>query len=250
MASTMEMETRTKIASKICQGLSSNKFSRELPTNENELLRRLDSDVPAHLLGLWGGSKEGNRNRANKSDAESLDFVYSVRGRLAEYSRMKASASLLFCDIHHKLANGRQDKEIRAYFESLKPLVEERGFELIGLQSVVGKAPVLRNYIDDHSLLAAQKILSDQRVLEKTIKSAKRHSQQIGSGTAPGKVVEIYVAIEVYFLHEVDRIFHHLPIFFSFSDPEVQKPIATASEIPMFHFHSNSRRRHECPWYS
>ena len=64
--------------------------------------------------------------------------------------------------------------------------------------------------------------------------------------------IEYYVDLEIHFLKIIKEKYPDT-IFFSFSDPDIQKPIAEAANVPMFYFHADmhgGKFKNHVPWYS
>ncbi len=65
-------------------------------------------------------------------------------------------------------------------------------------------------------------------------------------------IASYYVYSEAQFLKTIKERYPDT-IFFAFSDPEIQRPIAEYAHVPMFYFHAwaNGKKfRNEVPWYS
>lgn len=234
-------------------GLSSKRISRTGPSNPELAAARIrqksGQGMPVEFLGLWGGSKEGNHNKADGFDEKSLDFLANVKDEVRNTLHIKSEFTLIFCDAHHVIANGRREQETSSYFWSLEPLVEQRGMALMSLQAVMGRQMELENYRTRDSELEARRLLASPEFFGRASKAVARHSLLVGNALTLREVVEIYVAMEMHSLRQIDLAYGQAPVFFSFSDPGVQKPIALAAKVPMLHFHTTENRHHGVPWY-
>ena len=176
----------------------------------------------------------------------SLDFVSNVKGVFEEKAGSKSEFFLLFCDAHNKIANGKDMRKMSKYFASLAPMADKKGIATIRLTDILG-APTAENYLNWQAILSATEVLSDGKVKTILEESAKKHS--LLKNKSPYLIASIYTGVEILFLAKIDKYFSHSPIFFGFSNPVIQKPIALAAGVPMFHFKSTNSGVHDCPWY-
>lgn len=275
-----------EVANNIMNILRSNRYSRDEPTLENVIKERIkelmfsrinfeqgfgDNEHNLHLVGLWGGSKEVYNNKADGADIRTLDYLCELRSEISHvkigeekflrHCHLDSSPhlSLLFCDLHHIVANGRESDESHHYFWSLKKLTDERNIDLIKLSDIYKIAQFSDYYIPlehisdiDSRIAAAEIMAKNEAAKEKLIKAAKNHSLWIikKEGFKPEDIAKLYVEMEIRFLKMIkESKKHELTAYFSFSDPDIQKPIAEAANVPMLYLHSSGKGHHECPWY-
>jgi hypothetical protein len=226
--------------------LVNNRYSRNKPTRPLEIVQRITTSILENrtitLAGLWGGSKEGICG--NDADINSLDFIAGIRDELkSKYSQLELS--LLFCDIHHVLANGIPYTETEEYYSVLAPLARKRNMGIVRLSEVLGKGGI-ESYTNPESEEKAKEIMKNQNVLERLKRAAKKHSRNTNK-LPEEEIIKMYLSMEIFFLHKLDR---QDIIFFSFSNPLVQKSIAEHAKVPMLYLHADINRHHYCPWYS
>ena len=227
------------------------RYSRAEPTNKEMAMNRMREcllrGTPFHFIGLWGGAKTSKTGRADSADKNSLDFICSVREAIGK-AGIKSDFSILFCDAHQQIANGVESRASEDYFASLLPLAGEREVGILRLVQLVGDSSI-DNYSSTLARIAAQKIMEDSEVKERVINTAKKHSSH--KGLPRYEIALVYLETEIFFLSKLDAHFSNMPLFFAFSDPAVQKPIALAAGVPMFHFNAKlDSGVHDCPWYA
>ncbi|MFH1071807.1 MAG: hypothetical protein V1743_00060, partial [Nanoarchaeota archaeon] len=217
---------------------------------------------------LWGGSKESEKGIADSMDVVALDRLVALRDELQPVfhgTEMKGQAkdtafffnlSILFCDVHHYIANGKRYDAICSYNNSLEKLVKERnmGWQYLKYYQWpnfrIGKNDNdFLNHIGylDARLKARELLSSNPGFASAVMDAAKKHSLWAKQGYALEHIVKLYVQIEIEFLQSIAP--NKGVVFISFSDPTIQRPIAEAADVPMLYFHSLGKTRHECPWY-
>jgi hypothetical protein len=271
------------IAGRMYKVLTSNRFSRDVPSMPEEIKEKLrekfvDSDFSKYscshfsqiLVGLWGGYKENKNHEADQADSIVLDNLCKLREEVNKVSwKNGLEMVLLFCDLHHIVANNQSLEETEIYFKSLEKLTEKRKIYLKNLSLDLYKMEQLRQFInpldyisDISSRKKATQVISNQETFKELIESAKKHSLWIKQGIGPEKIARLYIEMEIYFLDYIKKkgiklktdkyeTVLYQPIFFSFSDPVIQKPIAEAAGVPMLYLKSNCPQHgfNECPWY-
>ncbi len=237
------------IAKQVCHSLSSPRFSRVLPTKSGEIegsiRESLLNNTTLRFTGLWGGSKEGIAG--DEADKKSLGFIAEMQSELRK-NALPVQVSLLFCDVHHILVNGRSPAETRQYYSVLSPLVRERGLSLTRLSELLGAAS-LDDYTDKESRIKAASVINNQEAFNELNEAARKHSRFVKSGIYPEEIARIYVEVEIFFLRKIIGL-RPGQIFFSFSNPIIQQPIAEAAGVPMLYLHSAGKGHHSCPWYN
>jgi len=261
-----------EIYSGVMSVLNSNRIARAPPTN-------LDADVIKEIIRdredgylkffvLWGGSKEGVYG--DDADVKSLEHLIKFSEELdAQYvspsdkwpnNRWYNRMHILFCDMHHVIANGIPYEETLEYFSSMIPLFNRtRLDDSYLLSSILDKDP--EKYLGEtyEYLGKAYEVPSAKIVLQNNESAralladkAKKHSRLLLNGSRTvDSVVETYVQVELYILTKISKIFESsYPIFISFSDPKIQRPIAEAANVPMLYLWSREGHHGEVPWYS
>jgi len=195
---------------------------------------------------------------------------------------------LIFCDSHHIIANGIEPEASERYYASLVPVVKStqqrvyksfirnldnpgseyssyllrdgksENFHLIRLSDIFDETGGMRGVIpnqiaDGYAVSRAQELLQNTDLAHGLVDAAKKHSKL---PCDPEKAALIYASMEISFLRLLEdyktRRFGGVDfrngIFFSYSNPEVQRPIAEAAGVPMLFFHSFGDRN-DVPWY-
>ncbi|GEM_PF-7117598 len=235
--------------------ISGTRLCRRHPTLKEELFTRADGGLMANnrveLLGLWGGSKSCNpsSNVAGAPELKSLSYLASVRSSLVKKHGIPVVISILFADSHHLVANGRHQNTIDQYHGSLAPIALEFDMSILRLSTLwdanINAVADVRRLLDCR---AADAICQSNEIVARASKAARKHSHLMTTGVTDIDVAWFYIATEVAFLREVDKALSHLPIFFAFSDPVVQSPIAQAAGVPMLHFYSTHSKEKTTPW--
>lgn len=238
--------------------ITTHRYSRAEPTNKEMAMNRMREcllrNTPFKFIGLWGGAKRTKTGEADSADIDSLDFVCSVRKEI-EKAGIKSDFSILFCDAHHQIANGVTSSASENYYWSFLPLLLARGLDHMKLSLELGDhstdnycSTPIDNYSSMLARLAAQKIMDDKGVEKRVVNTAKKHSKH--KDLPAYEIALAYLETEIFFLSKIDSHFSNMPLFFAFSDPVVQKPIALAAGVPMFHFNTKlGSSVHKCPWY-
>jgi len=270
------------LAEKVYTILTSKEFSREKPHDPLGIKERLEYFLleeyyPIQLLGLWGGSKESKTMEADEVDDIALENLKKVEKSLsnaiAELQTYKSilittkgvRIKILFCDAHHIVANRISLQDSLTYYNSLKELTDKYHFEISRLcgEKLLGLEPQISHYIcpfidyvsDEKSRTKARTLFTNKDFAEKLSQNAAKHSLWVKEDKFPAeKIARLYTEMEIYFLNLLDRkglgdVFNRF-IYFSYSDPEIQRPLAEAAGVPMLFFHSLGKGHHECPWYS
>ena len=272
---------------RVLKFLLSRKNSREEPNDLpriREILRdEFLSGYSPFFVGLWGGYKESSDGKADLADKRALDNLARIRGGIIEIIPVKLlpqtgahvypqnyypELCLLFCDVHHAIANRRGWDEISAYRDSLEPLVKKHGFGFHALsdneffqieqcREIYFPFQALSHPHTIYSIdsnIKAREIMQDGEFSEEAAKAAQKHSLWLGKDygfrIAPEDIAKLYAEMEIHFLDIVHRKYH-AGIFFSYSDPRIQRPIAQAANVPMLFLNPYGEEGvHECPWYS
>lgn len=210
-----------------------------------------------------------------------------VEERPFQISDSKYTIYIIFCDLHHIYANGVGPEQCEQYFNTLKPVVENtterfkreyesklRGekkligcfhlnYSLIRLSSILDEERynLVENYAPEDQIhvyapIKSEEIFQDAEFLSRISKMSAKHSRWINSHKAED-IARFYVEFEIYFLSILKNYstkrFGGLDftkgIFFSYSYPKIQRPIAEAAQVPMLYLHSIGKGHHECPWY-
>ncbi len=244
-----EYVNQSRTAKQVYRILTSNRFSRMVPTKPAEIegciRESLLNNAPLRLMGLWGGSKEGIAG--DEADKRSLDFIAEMQSELRKHA-LPVQVSLLFCDVHHVLVNGRSLAETEQYYSVLASLAQERSLSLIKLSDLLGTAN-LNDYTDKGSRIKTSTVINNQAAFRELNEAARKHSNFVKNGICSEEIARIYVEVEIYFLQKISGL-NPNQIFFSFSNPTIQQPIAEAAEVPMLYLHSSGKGHHNCPWYN
>ena len=251
------------IASKAYQILRSRRVSRAPPSFPEKIQESLDATTwhahqPLEIYLLWGGSKESPSRRADEADREALErlscLTREING-LLEPADGSLETRILFCDWHHRVANGKDADAIRAYGEDVRHLAVSSGLFFVylsdfytpGVSCKVSLASAL-NSIGDPAIRAKTDALFLQEGFRKIAEEAAiKHSDLVKRGASAELAARIYVQMELDFLSQLRRAER---VFASFSDPSLQRPISEAVPVPMLYLHSFGPGHHECPWYT
>ena len=196
---------------------------------------------------------------------------------------------LLFCDTHHIVANGIEPKRTEQYFESLETLLEKTDeryrnkwkrnrrvpvipgwasgdssiyLNLVRLSDILQDLTGLEDddfaYANQISREKTEEIMANKEFVDLLADKARRHSLRVREKDAdPVKIAKLYAQLEIFFLRKVNSYKSNRfnkadftnAVFFSYSEPRIQRPIAEAADVPMLYFHSTGKGHHECPWY-
>jgi len=248
MITVEEYVDQLRLSRQIVKTIASNSYSRDDPTYPAEVENRIRESLlhkeSIRLTLLWGGSKIGMY--ADQADQISLDYIATLQDTLHGLAT-PSQFTLLFCDMHHVLVNGILYEETTKYHSSLIPMVQERNLKMIRLSDILGNQGI-EDYSDKDARRKSHEVFASPKSLEKLCKAANKHSQYKGK-LAAQDIARVYVEAELYFLKRLNEE-DPRRLFCSFSDPEIQRPIAEAATIPMFYLHSAGKGHHECPWYS
>ena len=235
--------------------LLSKKISRDMPTKVFEIEQIIGEKIQGNrhieLLGLWGGSKEGIPG--DERDRRSLDSLVNIRNA---YRNLRIS--LLFCDTHHMQVNGISPEECSAYYNVLRPIALSKKIYLIRLSQLIEDLSIGPQGIRDYVTIEENEAIYEKNKDNKIYGLAKKHSRLFTKDQGNGKVyplstiVTLYREYEISFLRDIKKKYPDT-IFFSFSDPQIQRPIAQEANAPMFYFHADingGEFKNHAPWYS
>jgi hypothetical protein len=232
---------------KIFNILTDKNYLREIPTGPGEISNRIRESIINHeeirIMLLWGGSKKGIS--ADMADTSSLDFISEIQTNIRK-NYYHCQIYLLFCDMHHVLANGVDFEETKKYYNSLEDLVKRRSLNIIKLSELIGNYGI-EGYSDIYSRISGEKIININEAFESLIIGTKKHSL-LCSKFLIEDIARIYTEIEIYFLKKINEKYSN-QIFASFSNPIPQKIIAEEAKVPMLFLNSDNEGHHECPWY-
>ncbi|MEK6834956.1 MAG: hypothetical protein AABX61_01700 [Nanoarchaeota archaeon] len=264
---------RDMLADDIFNAINSNRYSRDDPTNalsvKQNFFNPILNNKSIKLFGLWGGSKESEDNKADEADIQTLDYLSKLKSNINGKDFNFLEISLLFCDAHHIICNGKSLKEVQTYYESLENLVNERNLkilklsELLNLRDVDDFSKIKRILNDPYSRKQTNLLFENLDYASKIIKATKKHSD-FSRQYHPSELkylAKLYVEMEINFLRQIyyqdyQKLFGMEDpknkgglVYFSLSNPEIQKPIAEVAEVPMLFFWAREGHHGEVPWY-
>lgn len=256
----------------IFKAIKSNQYSRDNPSNELLIKQNFFNSILNNelikLFGLWGGYKESEDNKADEADIQTLDHLNRLRSNLNENFNF-LEIYLLFCDAHHIICNGKSFEKIQTYYESLEKLVDERSLKILKLSKLLDLKNVNDfsriKYIlnDPYSRKQAEFLFKNSDYENKVIETTKKHSD-FSRQYHPSELKylsKLYVEMEINFLRQIyyqdyQKIFGMEDsknngglVYFSLSNPEIQKPIAEVADVPMLFFWAREGHHGEVPWY-
>lgn len=265
-------------AERVYNILTSRKYSRGAPINKEaiiETIAEIDLEVAykystderyqetserpfeIKLSGLWGGSKESETGLADEADVAALDNLAALEKEINSIGGPRYigrfETELIFCDAHHFIANRMTKDAVEDYYGGIKQLAEEREISLKRLFDFywcdLGLATFPFRYAGLEARTKARELISTNPEFTSRIEDGtKKHSLWVQEGISPKEIAKLYVQMEIDFLMRLNEEYPRR-IFFSYSNPEIQRPIAEAADVSMLYFHSFSKGHNECPWY-
>ena len=258
---------------------------RDSPANTH-LIRKMANTIPwthdeIQIFLLWGGSKSSESHMVDNVDKETIDYL--EKQDIIRDSK-KIQFDILFCDSHHYLCNGVEETHIKTYDATLKQYlysvyydpesqehIDRHHLTMQRLSDIIKK----NMFGDDISWGASannvarertRALFENKQFADKCIAAMKKHSTWYthfsgikNNDSCESALAQLYVETEIDFLY---RIGHNdwkstissyqknAPVvFISLSNPEIQKPIAEAAEVPMLFFWPREGRHAEVPWY-
>ena len=268
---------RESYADSIIYQLTHASYIRDSPTNLEAITEIIYGHVWKNetipLTILWGGSKGPRHKVADSADKETLIHIKRIEKNLAPLVKF----SILFCNSHHFVCNDISWGATERYKQSLQRLqTETKKYRIGGTIETLseclkgdeiyleGNLDSLLMCIEKTARTKAKILLQDEEYAKKCMTATMKHSgwyKKFKHLKHPPQQFEKYLA-QLYIQTEIDFLYrtgypyveemkqrHLSKIFVSFSNPEIQKPIAEAADVPMLFFWPREGRHGEVPWY-
>src|SRR3989344_4286440 len=112
---------------------------RAQPLKPEELVSYLASCMLSRkkplLYCFWGGHKETDEGIADSADAAALQNLRELVDSMAQRGLKKPVVRLIFSDVHSAEFNGIPQKRIDAYYQGIRSLARQHGFQVVRLSS-------------------------------------------------------------------------------------------------------------------
>ena len=225
---------------------------RAQPLKPEELVSYLASCMLSRkkplLYGFWGGHKETDEGIADSADAAALQNLRELVDSMAQRGLKKPVVRLIFSDVHSAEFNGIPQKRIDAYYQGIRSLARQHGFQVVRLSSLYGRrswkrlSPQIKDEAEEH----AQALLQDGNLRERLLESAGKHSLLVQGGKKTSEaVVEDYVTKRVFegkMLHRLWRGVH-----WSYADPRTSDLLP---QHPTLFLYPSERGKSTSPWFA
>lgn len=226
--------TSSQPSEKIIQRFNTWAFKREQPSDLSLLRTFIDRSVaarrPIEFVLYWG---KGPRDHFAQAEVDCLDYLQSMRARIADVYSPGAVMTLVFTDTH-ALHNGYSQLEIQRYFQSVDDLASRFGFASTFLSRLTAG-------IDRHALVTAAAFTPEMR--DRLEKCAAKWFRGEGSIT--------HGAAEYFAMNMVERrgIELNFPdaVFITFNGSEYRDIFPTS--LPIFYMYSMRRGTSVKPWF-
>ncbi len=211
-------------------------FKREQPSDTQLMLRAIADAVAAreavHFVLYWG---KGPRCWAGEPELQCLDFLSVLASRVAGVYAPGAAMTLILTDTHAEL-NGHRRHDMQQYFDEVKKLAEQRGFDTCLLGHLVKSSGIT-------AAPAAAEASVSSEILDKLIVSARKWYR--GSATVQEGALT-YLRMNLVEQRAVERAFPG-SIFVTFNGSELRALFPR--QLPIFYMYSLRRGVSVKPWF-
>ncbi|MGC2124828.1 MAG: hypothetical protein WA652_18435 [Xanthobacteraceae bacterium] len=211
-------------------------FKREQPSDPQLMVRMIAEAMAAKVaipfVLYWG---KGPRHESGAHEIQCLDFLGALAARVKNVYCHGAAIKLLLTDTHAEL-NGHCREHIQRYFDDIKVIAEQRGFQTCWLGHLVKAAG---------NLATAAPI--EEAVSEATLSSLIASAQKWyhGRGT-PQEGALTYLRMNLIEQRVVERAFPD-SIFITFNGSELRSLFPR--QLPIFYMYSLRRGVAVKPWF-
>jgi len=231
-----EKKHPTPTAEQVMRSFNTWSFKREQPSDLKLLLRVIAAAIEQHspvpFVLYWG---KGPRSEAGEPELQCLDYLASLMARVRHVYEPGGKMTLILTDTHAEL-NGHPAQNIRQYFDTIKPLAEQRGFTTCWLGSLVKASGSAVTAVPIEDVVAPE-------ALAKLVASAQKWYR--GGGTAQDGAL-IYLRMNLIEQRVVERAFPG-SIFVTFNGSEMR--FLFPKQLPIFYMYSLRRGVSIKPWF-
>jgi L-tyrosine isonitrile synthase len=211
-------------------------FKREQPSDP-KLLRQavaaaLEHHVPIPFVLYWG---KGGRNQSDGPELQCLDYLGALTARVRDVYEPGTKITLICTDTHAEL-NGHPRQDIQQYFDDIKLLAKQRGFETCWLGPLVKAAGNLATVAPLEEVVPAETLAS-------LIASAQKWYR--GGATAQQGALT-YLRMNLIEQRVVERAFPD-SIFITFNGSKMR--CLFPKQLPIFYMYSLRRGVSVKPWF-
>jgi len=211
-------------------------FKREQPSDPQLMLRVLEKSLaaqrPISFVLYWG---KGPRHTAAWPEAQCLDFLAALAGRVQSTYARGAAITLILTDTHAEL-NGHSPRDIKRYFDDIRLEAQRRGFETRLLSALVRSAANLTSETPVNNV-------ASPKVLASLTASASKWYR----GTAtPEEGALAYLRMNLIEQQVVERVFPN-SIFITFNGSQLR--LLFPRRLPIFYMYSLRRGTSVKPWF-
>jgi hypothetical protein len=223
-------------AEKVLRAFNTWAFKREQPSDVQLMLDVLSEAVATRqairFVLYWG---KGPRHTVGAPEMQCLDFLAAVAARIKGVHAPGAAMTLVLTDTHAEL-NGYGRQEIDKYFDEIKAVAAQRGFETRSLGQLVKAAGNLATAVPLDDTVSAEMLSS------LTTSAAKWYR---GAGT-PEEGALTYLRMNLIEQRVVERAFAG-SIFITFNGSDLRKLFPR--QLPIFYMYSLRRGFSVKPWF-
>jgi L-tyrosine isonitrile synthase len=220
---------------RVLRSFNTRSFKRERPDHPELMLKIISGAIglqqPVPFVLYWG---KGFRDALADPELQCLDFLASMRSRIAETYKPGTKITLVFTDTHAAL-NGHSSAGIEAYFGDLERAARQRGFAICRLGALVEQAPPDLEQPADTDL--------PQGLLAQLVISAAKWFR--GSGSPEEGAIRYYRANMIE-RQVLERAFPR-SIFITFNGSEL-RPLFP-ERMPIFYMYSIRHGVSDKPWF-
>jgi hypothetical protein len=127
-------------AEKVLRAFNTWAFKREQPSDPQLMLQviaeAVTSKAAVPFVLYWG---KGPRHKSGAHEVQCLDFLAALTARVKNVYPQGAAIKLILTDTHAEL-NGHSREHIQQYFDEIKAVAEQRGFQTCWLGHLVKAA--------------------------------------------------------------------------------------------------------------
>jgi L-tyrosine isonitrile synthase len=223
-------------AEKVLRSFNTWAFKREQPSDQHMMLRfisrAIDRQEPVKFVLYWG---KGPRNEAGEPEVQCLDYLANLASHVKSVYAPGAAIKLILTDTHAGL-NGHSPENIRCYFDDIKNLAGQRGFETCWLGHLVEAAGSFAIAAPLDDMIPAETVTS-------LIASAGKWYR--GGGTVEEGALK-YLRMNLIELRVVERAFPDA-IFVTFNGSGLRSIFP--QQLPIFYMYSLRRGFGVKPWF-
>jgi L-tyrosine isonitrile synthase len=211
-------------------------FKREQPSDpkllQQAVAAALELHAPIPFVLYWG---KGRRNRSEGPELQCLDYLGALTARVRDVYEPGAKITLICTDTHAEL-NGHCKQDIQQYFDDVRLVAEQRGFETCWLGPLVKAAGNLATVTPLDEIVPAETLASLTASAQKWYR---------GGATAQEGALT-YLRMNLIEQRVVERAFPG-SIFITFNGGKMR--CLFPKQLPIFYMYSLRRGVSVKPWF-